>query len=42
MDFSIVRGYALGLDASDPLAGYRQRFVIRDLSLIYLDVNKIQ
>ncbi len=40
-DFSPTRDYARGLDAHDPLAGYRQRFVIADPDLIYLDGNSL-
>jgi kynureninase len=35
------RGYAEGLDAADPLAGFRDRFVRGDQSLIYLDGNSL-
>jgi kynureninase len=40
-DFSPERDFALELDSSDPLAGYRQRFVIADPDLIYLDGNSL-
>ena len=33
--------YARALDASDPLAPFRERFVIDDPSLIYLDGNSL-
>jgi kynureninase len=35
------RSEALGLDAGDELAGYRDRFVIDDDALIYLDGNSL-
>jgi kynureninase len=35
------RGYAEELDAADPLAGFRDRFVRDDPSLIYLDGNSL-
>jgi kynureninase len=35
------RAYAEGLDAADPLAGFRDRFVRDDESLIYLDGNSL-
>jgi kynureninase len=35
------RTYAEGLDAADPLAGFRDRFVRDDESLIYLDGNSL-
>ena len=41
MDFSTSRDYALSLDSSDPLAEYRQKFVISDPDLIYLDGNSL-
>jgi kynureninase len=41
MDFSPSREYALRLDSSDPLAGYRQKFVIAEPGLIYLDGNSL-
>ena len=38
---SISREHAIALDASDPLAGLRERFVITDSELIYLDGNSL-
>jgi kynureninase len=35
------REYALELDANDPLAGYRSKFVITDPNLCYLDGNSL-
>ena len=35
------RSYAEELDAGDPLAGFRDRFVRGDPSLIYLDGNSL-
>jgi kynureninase len=35
------RGRAQALDAADPLAGYRSRFVIDDPDLVYLDGNSL-
>jgi len=35
------RSHALRCDAGDPLAGFRERFVIDDPSLIYLDGNSL-
>ena len=35
------RAYAEELDATDPLAGFRDRFVRDDESLIYLDGNSL-
>ncbi len=35
------RSYAADLDAADPLAGFRDRFVREDPSLIYLDGNSL-
>ncbi len=35
------RAYAEDLDAADPLAGFRDRFVLGDPSLIYLDGNSL-
>src|SRR5262252_2430730 len=35
------RSYAENLDAADPLAGFRDRFVREDPSLIYLDGNSL-
>ena len=39
--FPVDRSYAEGLDAADPLAGFRDRFVRVDPSLIYLDGNSL-
>jgi kynureninase len=39
--FPADRSYAEGLDAADPLAGFRDRFVREDPSLIYLDGNSL-
>jgi kynureninase len=38
---ALDRGYAEGLDAADPLAGFRDRFVPDDPALIYLDGNSL-
>jgi kynureninase len=38
---SVDRSFAEELDASDPLAGFRDRFVRDDPSLIYLDGNSL-
>ncbi len=38
---SVTRVEAEALDAADPLAGYRDEFVIADDSLIYLDGNSL-
>ena len=35
------RGYAEKLDAADPLAGYRERFLFEDPALIYLNGNSL-
>jgi kynureninase len=35
------RGYAGKLDAADPLAGYRERFLLTDPALIYLNGNSL-
>ena len=35
------RGYAEKLDAADPLAGYRERFLLEDPALIYLNGNSL-
>src|SRR5215210_4258831 len=35
------RAHAESLDAADPLAGFRDRFVITDPDLIYLDGNSL-
>jgi len=39
--FPLDRGYAEEQDAADPLAGFRDRFVLDDPSLIYLDGNSL-
>jgi kynureninase len=39
--FPADRSYAEDLDAADPLAGFRDRFVHEDPSLIYLDGNSL-
>jgi len=39
--FPADRSYAESLDAADPLAGFRDRFVREDPSLIYLDGNSL-
>jgi len=41
MTFRPERSYAGELDAADPLAGFRDRFVWDDESLIYLDGNSL-
>jgi len=38
---AVSRADALALDASDPLAGFRERFVIADPALLYLDGNSL-
>ena len=38
---SDLRAYALALDAADPLAGFRDRFMIADERLVYLDGNSL-
>ena len=35
------RSFALDCDAADPLAGFRERFLLEDPSLIYLDGNSL-
>jgi kynureninase len=35
------RAHAEALDAADPLAGFRERFVVSDPGLIYLDGNSL-
>ncbi len=37
----ITRHEAIALDNDDPLAGFRDRFVIADSDLIYLDGNSL-
>jgi kynureninase len=37
----LTRGHAAELDAADPLAGFRERFVIADPGRIYLDGNSL-
>ncbi|MCS7039573.1 MAG: kynureninase, partial [Caldilineales bacterium] len=41
MSASRLREQALALDASDPLARFRERFVIADPGLVYLDGNSL-
>src|SRR5712691_2491747 len=41
MTFRPERSYAAELDAADPLAGFRDRFVRDDESLIYMDGNSL-
>lgn len=41
MGFSPERGHALALDVADPLAPLRDRFVVDDPGLIYLDGNSL-
>ena len=41
MDFNPSRSFAENLDTSDPLASYRERFVITDPELVYLDGNSL-
>jgi kynureninase len=41
MTDGLTRDDALGLDAEDPLASYRQRFVIHDDPIAYLDGNSL-
>ena len=41
MDFSLNKEYAIGLDREVPLAEFRQRFVIDEQDLIYLDGNSL-
>ena len=38
---SADRSFALDCDAADPLAGFRERFLLEDPSLIYLDGNSL-
>jgi kynureninase len=40
-NFSAARQYAQQLDTQDPLASYREQFVINDPDLIYLDGNSL-
>ncbi|MFL5774676.1 MAG: kynureninase [Chloroflexota bacterium] len=40
-DADVALGRAAALDASDPLAGFRDRFVVADPDLIYLDGNSL-
>jgi len=40
-DFSPSRAHALELDAQDPLASFRDQFIIADPDLIYLDGNSL-
>jgi kynureninase len=39
--FPTGRSFALECDAADPLAGFRERFVLADPALIYLDGNSL-
>ena len=41
MTDSLSRAYAARLDAADPLAGFRSRFVVPDEDLRYLDGNSL-
>jgi kynureninase len=41
MNFSISLDFAKQLDSQDPLASYREQFVINDQNLIYLDGNSL-
>ena len=41
MTISVSEAYAAQLDAQDPLAHFRERFVIADPDLIYLDGNSL-
>jgi kynureninase len=41
MSFLSTRTFALQLDRQDPLASYRDQFVIDDSDLIYLDGNSL-
>jgi kynureninase len=41
MDFSPSREFATQLDQQDPLASYREQFVVNDPDLIYLDGNSL-
>jgi len=36
-----LRARALALDAADPLAGWRDEFLIPDPALVYLDGNSL-
>src|SRR5690348_2219626 len=38
---TLTRDRALALDADDPLASFRERFVIDDPDLVYLDGNSL-
>src|SRR3990172_2316990 len=40
-DFSTFREFAAQLDKQDPLASYRDQFVVNDPDLIYLDGNSL-
>ena len=37
----LERGYAAELDAADPLGGYRERFLLEDPALVYLNGNSL-
>ena len=41
MDFNTSRSFAEKLDARDPLASFRTRFIITDPGLVYLDGNSL-
>jgi kynureninase len=41
MTISTDEAYALDLDAHDPLAHFRERFVIADPDLVYMDGNSL-
>src|SRR5690349_17451203 len=41
MNFDSMAGFAKSLDAQDPLASFREAFVISDPDLIYLDGNSL-
>src|SRR3954468_23737443 len=38
---ALTREHAAALDAADPLAGFRERFVVSDPERIYLDGNSL-
>jgi len=38
---SLDRGYAIDLDKQDPLADYREKFIIDDPEMIYMDGNSL-
>ena len=41
MEFEYTREEAVRLDAGDPLAAFRNRFIIDDPALVYLDGNSL-